>query len=146
MGQFIDRRFYCKNPLGSSVASVSPGSLHIRINHIIRKMIGLKMTIKSQCLMSGQTYCRRPVIPVGSCIGKHFYIQCLYNPLLVCPCLYPYLHFMSGRGTNQGLISGINDFGRASCDPGDQCRIYLAYCRLLCTKTASDPWLDHPYL
>ena len=46
---------------------------------------------------------------------------------------------------NHGFISGEDHLGRAACFPGHDRRIDLTDRGLLCTKAATDPWLDHTY-
>lgn len=53
-----------------------------------------------------------------------------------------HFHFMTRRRSNLGLITGVNELGRFSGLPGNQCRINFGYHSLFCAKAAADSRLD----
>ena len=115
----------------------------VRVDYIIRKPERLRLAVKGDRLVSGQSNCSRPVFSVGSCIGERIQVYGFDMPFLICPQTHMHLHLMSRGRCDHGFLSGKYDLGRFSCLPCHNCRINLRHCRLLRTEPSADPGFDH---
>ena len=101
------------------------------------------MTIQRNGFMAGKSYGCRPMLSIGTGVGKSIKIDCLYNTVFVCTHTDMDFHLMTRRRRDHGFLSGKNDLGRTPGNPCYQCRENLTDRRLFCTKAASDTRLDH---
>ena len=145
MCQLIYCRFHCKNTLSCTITTIGTCSLHICIDNIKSKPVGFCMSVKSDWFMTAESYCCRTVFSVCPSVGQSIKINCLDDTIFICTCAYCDLHLMARWRADHGLISGEDHLGRAACFPGHDRRIDLTDRGLLCTKAATDPWLDHTY-
>ena len=83
------------------------------------------------------------MLSIGTGVGKGIKIDGLYNTVFVRTHTDMDLHLMTRRRCDHGFLSGKNDLGRTSGNPGYQCRKNLTDRGLFCTKAPSDTRLDH---
>ena len=93
--------------------------------------------------MAGQTYGSRAMLTECSGIGQCVQINGLKNSIFIRTQTHMYFHLVTRGRSDLGFIAGVDQLGRFSCLPGYQRRVNLRNHRLLCTKSAADPRLEH---
>ena len=93
--------------------------------------------------MSGKSYGCRPMLSIGAGIGKGIKIDGLYDTVFVRTHTDMDFHLMTRGRRDHGFLSGKNDLGRSSGNPGHQCRKNLTDGRLFRSKSSADTRLDH---
>ena len=100
MSQLIDSGFHCINSLCSTISTVCAGCLHVGVNNLIGKSIGIQIPVQGNCLMTCKSDGCRTVISVCTSIGKRLYFNSFYDSVLICANFYVYFHLMTGRSTD----------------------------------------------
>ena len=118
----------------------------VGINHIIGKMVGLKISIQRNGFMTGKSYRCRSMFAESTCVGQCIHIDSPDPSVFIGSHFYRHFHLMTRSRSDLALFSCKDHLCRFSGLPGDKRRINLCHKGLLRSKTAADPRLAHPYL
>ena len=129
--------FHCKNSLCCPITAVSACWHMVRVYNIIPETKCFRL-VHRDGFMSTQTYSCRSMLSESTCIRQSIQVQRTDRTIFHCTQFHGHFHLMPRRWCDHGFLSGKNHFGRFSGFHRHNCRIYLGYHGLFCSKTSSD--------
>ena len=141
--QLVHRTLDREQALCCAVAAVRARRHMVGIHNIAREAERLCLAVQRDGLVAGQADGRRAVLAVSAGVGQGVHVDGLENAVVVTADLHMHLHLMAGRGSDLGLIAGVNDLGRFAGEPGDHGRVNFHHSGLLGAEAAADSGLHY---
>ena len=145
MCQLVDCRLHRKQTLCGTVAPVCTGRHVVGVDYIADKAERLCLAVQGDGFVSGQTHRGGTVFAVGTGIGQGVQVNALYDAVPGSAQTDVHLHLVTGGRCRLAFHPAEDDLGGLFGLPCDECRVYLADCRLLCAKTTADAGFGHPH-
>ena len=141
MCQLVDRRFYRKQTLRSTIAAVCTSRHMVSIYHIADKAEGLGLAVQRDGFVTRQTHSSGAMLAVSAGVGQSVQVDALHDAVSGSAQTDVHLHLVARRRGRLAFHPAEDELGRFFGHPSHKGRVNLADSGLLCAKTAADAGL-----